>query len=91
MMRTTKRPCSYCDGTGLIDISALHALRLDRKLSQEDVALAMGISRQAYTNIELGNAGPSVRGVRELAKVLRITADQLLEILLGEVKQDTNQ
>lgn len=58
----------------------LKALREEKKLKQEDVALAAGISRSAYCNIETGSRRPSVDVAQKLAAVLGIPEEKIFEV-----------
>ena len=48
----------------------LQTLRLDKKLTQEDIAARAGIKRSYYTMIENGTRNPSVKVAKQLATVL---------------------
>lgn len=56
----------------------LQRLRLARGLSQEKLALAAGISRIAYINIERRRSEPRPDTLRALAKVLQVRVPELL-------------
>ena len=46
----------------------LKKLRLDRNLSQNDVAIELKISQNHYSNIEIGHRKPSVTVAKKIAK-----------------------
>ena len=48
------------------------------KLSQEELAAAVGVSRQAVSKWELGDATPEVDKLLALARAFGVTADELL-------------
>ena len=52
--------------------------RRDRRLSQEELAAQVGVSRQAVSKWELGEASPDVGKLLALAKAFGVTTDHLL-------------
>ncbi len=56
----------------------IYSLRKARGLSQEELADAVGVSRQAVSKWELGESQPEVDKVVLLAQALGVTTDQLL-------------
>jgi putative transcriptional regulator len=55
----------------------LRQIRKSANLTQANVADAVGISRQAYVNIELGKSIPSTWTVLKLASLLQTTVEAL--------------
>ena len=53
--------------------------RRERKLSQEELAARVGVSRQAVSKWELGEASPDIGKLPALARVFGVTADHLLD------------
>lgn len=53
--------------------------RRDKKLSQEELAAQVGVSRQAVSKWELGEASPDVNKLLALAKAFGVTTDHLLD------------
>lgn len=53
--------------------------RRDRKLSQEELAAEVGVSRQAVSKWELGEAAPDIGKLLALAKAFGVTTDHLLD------------
>ena len=53
--------------------------RRDRRLSQEELAGQVGVSRQAVSKWELGEAAPDTGKLLALARALGVTADHLLD------------
>lgn len=51
----------------------LKELRIARKLSQADVAAAIGVSRAAYTNWEAGLKVPSFENAIAVCRVLKVS------------------
>lgn len=56
----------------------MRELRKQRKLSQEEVAWALGISRQAVAKWELGQSWPDLDNLIRLSDLFQCTVDQLL-------------
>lgn len=54
------------------------ALRKSRGLSQEALAQALGVSRQAVSRWEMGSAMPDAANILQLSKLFAVTADYLL-------------
>lgn len=54
------------------------AAREDSRLTQREVAAALGITRQAYANIESGRSAASVAHLAGLAHLFNQTADYFL-------------
>lgn len=59
-------------------METLKKLRLDRKLTQSEVAKAIGISYQALAGYEAGRHYPSVNLLDKLAKYYNVTVDELI-------------
>lgn len=53
--------------------------RRDKKLSQEELAARVGVSRQAVSKWELGEAAPDIGKLLALAKTFGVTTDHLLD------------
>ena len=53
--------------------------RRDGKLSQEELAARVGVSRQAVSKWELGEAAPDINKLLALAKAFGVTTDHLLD------------
>lgn len=60
-----------------ITAKRLKQLREERKLSQNDVAKLIGISRTAYVKYESGENRP-IRKLNELSKLFNVSTDYLL-------------
>lgn len=56
----------------------IHYYRTLAKLSQEDLAALVGVSRQAVSKWELGEATPEVSKLMALARAFGVTTDELL-------------
>lgn len=62
------------------DTAILNKLRIFRSqagLTQEEMAQKTGVTRQTIISIEKGNYTPSVQLALRLAKVLKITVEEL--------------
>lgn len=70
--------CYYFYGVYTMIIKMLKAVRKERKLNQEQVANAIGISRTAYSNYEQGTREPDISTLRKLCDCLDVSADFLI-------------
>lgn len=83
MPRTRKAPDEWGDFAAALGVE-LQRRRAERRLSQEQLAYAAGLSRYTYQKFEAGHsapgtpANPSLRNVMALCQVLGITLDELL-------------
>ena len=55
-------------------------LRKEHNLSQEELATSLGVSRQAVSKWERGEASPDTDNLVALAKLYGISLDELLEM-----------
>lgn len=62
--------------------------RLRCKMTQEFVAEALGVSRQAVSKWENGTADPSTSNLLALSKIYGIEAEELLRSVGSELKQE---
>ena len=53
-------------------------LRKQQNLTQQDMARILGISRQAYSNYELGNREADYTTLKKLSNYFNVTVDYLL-------------
>lgn len=56
----------------------IRSLRLDRDLTQEQVFLAVPVSRSVYQGIESGQGNPTIATLLRIARVLRVHVTELL-------------
>lgn len=56
----------------------LREIRIERGISQEEIAKAIGVSRSTYTNYELGNREPSLTILVKICDFFDVSADYLL-------------
>jgi transcriptional regulator with XRE-family HTH domain len=61
--------------------SRIRALRIERGLTQEEVALASGINRSLVVQVELGQRGLLYERLFDIAEVLNVPASALLKDL----------
>ena len=55
-------------------------IRKEKHLSQDDLAVALGVCRKSIFNIEHNNVIPNIDTCQRLAKYLDMTVDELFEI-----------
>lgn len=53
-------------------------LRSENKMSQNDIAARLSISRQAYSLYENGKREPSIDTIQQLAEIFNVSTDYLL-------------
>lgn len=58
----------------------LYKIRKNKRLSQEDIAKGIGVSRQTISNWELNISSPSIKELQKLANYLQININDLLNI-----------
>lgn len=56
----------------------LKEARTSRKMTQKDVAEKIGVAKSTYSLYESGNREPGVAIIKKIAKVLNVSADELL-------------
>ena len=52
--------------------------RLEKDMTQEELASRLGIKRQRLSNYEIGSREPNIETLKALAKALECTVDELL-------------
>lgn len=68
-------------------------LRKNNKMSQEELAEKIGVSRQTISNWELGETAPDLKQAKELSKILNISLDELVgnpNIILEKITNTEN-
>lgn len=84
MNGTGSVPCPHCDGTGRLSLSAasvgdmILAARKARKMTQEKLAGAVGLSRAQIANIEGGRSDVPMRTLARFADALGTTMRDLV-------------
>lgn len=58
--------------------------RKDLKLNQESIAMKLGISRSAYSNIEGGKQNPSIPVLINILKLFSLTFEELYGLKLSK-------
>ena len=66
----------------------LKKLRKDNNLSQEELALELGVSRQSVSKWESGQTYPEMDKVLQLCKMFNVNIDELLSQNIKEVKEN---
>ena len=61
-------------------INQVSALRAQKKVTQEDLAQAVGVSRQTIIAIEKGNYTPSVALALKLAYFFEVSLEKIFKI-----------
>jgi len=59
--------------------SRLRAVRIAAGLTQREVAEAIGITNSTYCGYETGKREPDVAKIKQLSKILQVSADELLD------------
>ncbi len=54
-------------------------IRTKKKMSQGDIARALGVDRGYISNIENGKKNPTLATIQKLADALGVSADELLK------------
>ncbi len=54
-------------------------IRIERDISQSDIAKLLGVSRGFVSNIENGKTNPTLATIAKLAKAVRVSVDELLK------------
>jgi transcriptional regulator with XRE-family HTH domain len=84
--KSTLHLCPVCGGKGKIEISdtrkafgyKVASARVARGLTQEEVALGLGVTRTSITNLEAGRQNLPLDKVYSLAEILKVEARDLL-------------
>lgn len=74
--------CPHCDGTGEFNApnvgTMILAARKAARLTQEDLAKKVGLSRTQVTNIEAGRSDMNVTMLKTFAEALGVNAGSLI-------------
>ena len=73
-MAKKKEPADYVDNIGEV----IKKTRVQKRMSQKELAAAIGIDPTQYNRIELGKSIPGLKTVAKLAKALDVTIDALI-------------
>lgn len=75
-----RRNCFMTFGQNLIN------LRKQNKMTQEDVAEKLDITRQTVSNWELNQTNPNLEQLKDLSKLYKISLDKLVDNNINEIK-----
>ena len=56
----------------------LRNIRIEKKLTQKQVALKLGVVESCYANWEQGRTEPSIETLRKLGEIFNVSIDELL-------------
>ena len=59
-------------------------LRKERRISQEELASAVRVTRQTIISLENGKYNPSLKLAMDIAKVFQVTVEELFEFTEDE-------
>lgn len=65
----------------------VHQLRLDKGVTQEDLAEALGVSRQTIIAVEKGNYTPSVLLALKIAKFFKLSLEKIFYLSYEQTKR----
>ena len=60
--------------------NCVHSLREKKKITQEELASAVGVTRQTIIAIEKGNYTPSVLLALKIAKYFKVSVEKVFKI-----------
>lgn len=69
---------------GEIVKNKVYEVRLAKQVTQEDLAVAVGVTRQTIIAIEKGNYTPSVLLALKIARYFKMPLEQLFTITYGK-------
>jgi len=69
----------------------LKQCRMENNMTQEFVADALGVSRQAVSKWEMGTSDPSTSNLLALAKLYGVSADELLKNITDEKNSNASE
>ena len=77
-MDAALRPCQRMDVVQLLGVNVRH-YRLQKRMTQEQLANAAGMERSYVSDLERGTRNPSVAALGRLASALQVDPSVLLE------------
>lgn len=66
--------------------SKIKAIRIEKKLTQQDVAKLIGTNQSNYTRIESGLTALTIERIEQLAQVFEMTVSEMLHYEGGEIE-----
>jgi len=63
----------------------LRALRIERKLTQEQLGFVAGVQRKSISLLELGSRAPSLATVLRIAKALNVEPGELVSLVAAKI------
>ena len=73
--------CPRCGGAGVVDATLgdrIVLFRKRKKITQEELSAAIGLSRAQIANIESGRVSTTIKNIIAIADFFNITTDKLL-------------
>ncbi len=65
-------------------INRVHALRMEKRITQEELADHVGVSRQTIISIEKGNYVPSVLLALKISAFFQLPAEEVFTVHYGK-------
>lgn len=56
----------------------LKELRIEKSLTQQQVAVLLGITQRAYSHYEIGDREPSIEMLKKICQLFEVSADYLI-------------
>lgn len=69
-------------------ITKIHELRRARKMSQSELAEAVGVRRETLSHLENGKYVPSLKLAMDVAKVFGKTVEEVFEFIENEDEEE---
>lgn len=66
--------------------NTIHVERAKQRISQEDLAIKVGVSRQTIHSIERGKKTPSVELAMKIANYFNVTVEDIFHLTTNPVK-----
>lgn len=65
--------------------ASLRDIRLQRGLTQVEIAKQLGVDKSTYNGYESGRREPDVKRIKEIARILNVSADYLIGTQLDDI------
>lgn len=69
-------------------VTKIHELRRQRKMSQSELAEAVGIRRETLSHLENGKYNPSLKLAMDIAKVFGLPVEAIFEFVEDEEDEE---